>query len=121
MRDYTEIATLERDGFDVIVDKTWEDIDVGDCFDDTCYDIQEMRRKINDYDLDWFMLRVRVMLGGHELGTSYQGGCLYEWNRVADVLTDGTAEDKIEEALAEAREEALRLKHRLIELDLESQ
>ena len=118
MRDYTEIATLERDGFDVIVDKTWEDISPRDMFESD--EVDEICRKIENYDYDWFMLRVRVMLDGHELGSSYLGGCLYDWNRVADVLTDGTAEDKIEEALAEAREEALRLKHRLIELDLES-
>ena len=107
MRHYEELARYERDGFEVIVDKTWEDIDVGDCFDDTCYDIQEMRDKINNYDLDWFMLRVRVMLAGHELGSHYLGGCLYEDAR--EVLTDGTAEDCIYAAMEEARAEARRL------------
>ena len=109
MRHYDELARYEREGFTVIVDKTWEDIDVGQCFDDTCYDIQDMRDKINSYDLDWFMLRVRVLLDGHELGSHYLGGCLYDWNKVSDVLTDGTAEDCIGEALHEAREEARRL------------
>lgn len=118
MRDYTEIASFERAGFEVIVDKTWEDLDPRDMFE--ADEADEICRKIDNYDLDWFMLRVRVLLDGHELGSSYLGGCCYEWNKVADVLTDGTAEDKIEEAMAEAREEALRLKHRLIELDLES-
>lgn len=107
MRHYEELAVYQRDGFEVIVDKTWEDIDVGHCFDDTCYDIQEMRDKINNYDLDWFMLRVRVLLDGHELGSHYLGGCLYEDAR--DVLTDGTAEDCIYAAMQEAREEARRL------------
>ena len=110
MRHYDELARYEREGFEVIVDKTWEDIDVGQCFDESCYDIQEMRDKINSYDLDWFMLRVRVMLDGHELGSHYLGGCLYEWNKVKDVLTDGTAEDCIGEALHEARREAAVLK-----------
>lgn len=107
MRHYEELAVYQRDGFEVIVDKTWEDIDVGHCFDDTCYDIQEMRDKINSYDLDWFMLRVRVLLDGHELGSHYLGGCLYEDAR--ECLTDGTAEDCIGEALHEARKEARRL------------
>jgi len=120
MRDYTEIATFEREGFLVIVDKTWEDIDVAHCFDESCYDIQEMRDKINNYDLDWFMLRVRVLLDGHEFGSHYLGGCLYAWNKVTDVLTDGTAEDCIAEALHEARLEVLRLRQRLNSLNLET-
>jgi hypothetical protein len=120
MRDYTEIATFEREGFLVIVDKTWEDIDVAQCFDESCYDIQEMRDKINNYDLDWFMLRVRVLLDGHEFGSHYLGGCLYAWNKVGDVMTDGTAEDCIAEALHEARLEVLRLRQRLNSLNLET-
>jgi hypothetical protein len=116
MRDYTEIARLERDGFEVIVDKTWEDIDVGHCFDDSCYNIQEMRDKINNYDLDWFMLRVRVLLDGHEFGSHYLGGCLYDWNKVSDVMTDGTAEDCIYCALEEAKTEVRRLRTKLADL-----
>jgi hypothetical protein len=53
------------------------------------------------------MLRVRVLLDGHELGSSYLGGMLYE--DPTECLTDGSAEDMISEALAEAREEARRL------------
>ena len=117
MRDYTELATYQRDGFLIFVDKTWEDIPVRDCFDDTCYDIKDMERKIDSYDLDWFMLRVRVVLDGHELGTHYLGGCLYEDAR--EVLTDGTAEDCILEALHEAKQEVRRLKERLNALEVE--
>ena len=119
MRDYTEIASFEREGFLVIVDRTWEDIPLRDCFDDSCYDIAEMEQKVNDYELEWFMLRVRVLLDGHELGSHYLGGCLYEWNKVKDVLTDGTAEDCIAEALIEARSEVRRLKERLNALAVE--
>ena len=57
------------------------------------------------------MLRVRVLFDGHELGSHYLGGCLYE--NAKDVLTDGTAEDCIAEALIEARGEVRRLKERL--------
>ena len=109
MRHYDEIAQFERDGFTIVVDKTWEDIDpwdhLSECFDDR----DELYRKINNYDLDWFMLRVRVMLDGHEMGSHYLGGCLYDWNKVNDVMTDGTAEDCIAEALHEARAEARKL------------
>lgn len=117
MRDYTELARYEREGFEVIVDKTWEDISLRHCFDDSCYDIEEMERKVNSYDLDWFMLRVRVMLDGHELGSHYLGGCLYEDAR--EVLKDGTAEDCIGEALHEAKQEVRRLKEKLNALTVE--
>jgi hypothetical protein len=110
-RYYEELASYDREGFFVVVDKTWEDIAVRDCFDDTCYDIKDMERKVNDGDLDWFMLRVRVMLDGHELGRTYLGGCMYE--DAHEVLTDGTAEDLIAEALIEARGEVRRLKEKL--------
>lgn len=117
MRDYTELATYQRDGFDVIVDKTWEELSLADCFDTSIdpetgkpyYDVCKMARQVDVGDLEWFMLRVRVMLDGHELGSHCQGGLLYDWNRITDVLTDGIAEDCISEALHEAREEARRL------------
>lgn len=107
MRHWDTLAAMQRDGFDIIVDKTWEDISPRDCFDDTVTDLDELCRKIDSYDLDWFMLRVRVMLDGHELGSHYLGGCCYEDAR--EVLKDGTAEDLIHEAMREAREEARRL------------
>ena len=107
MRHYDHLATYEREGFEVIVDKTWEDLSPFDLFDDTVTDIQELARKIDRCELDWFMLRVRVLLDGHELGSHYLGGCLYEDAR--DTLKDGTAEDMIWEAMAEARQEAQRL------------
>ena len=100
-RYYDELATYERHGFDIIVDKTWEDWDPADSFDDSCYDIQEIRDDIESGKLDWFMLRVRVLVDGNELGSSYLGGCLYGDAR--EVLRDGTAEDIIEEALTEAK------------------
>ena len=106
-RYYDELARYQRDGFEIIVDKSYEDLNPRDCFDDTVTDIDEICRKIDSYDLDWFMLRVRVMLDGHELGSHYLGGCLYE--NAKDVLTDGTAEDCIYAAMEEAKQEARRL------------
>jgi hypothetical protein len=119
MRYYDELARYEREGFEVIVDKTWEDIDPADSFDDTCYDIKEIREDINSGKLDWFVLRVRALVDGHELGSAYLGGCLY--GDPKNVLTDGTAEDIIEEALVEARRAVWPLMRRLqaINADLE--
>lgn len=120
MRYWDELARLEREGFEVIVDKTWEDMDPRDSFDDTCYDIKEIREDINSGKLDWFMLRVRALVDGHELGSAYLGGCLY--GDPKNVLTDGTAEDIIEEALVEARRAVWPLMRRLqaINADLEA-
>jgi len=107
MRHYDELASYERNGFDVIVDKSYEDLDPKDCFDDTQFDIAEMYHNIEHGNLDWFMLRVRVMVENIELSSQFLGGCLYEDAR--EVLTDGTAEDLIAEALVEAKRDVYRL------------
>jgi hypothetical protein len=107
MRYWDTLLQAQREGFEIIVDKSWEDIPIRDLFDDTCYDIAEMEDKVNRGDLDWFMLRARVLLDGHELGSHICGGFLYEDAR--EVLRDGMAEDLIYQAMEEARVEARRL------------
>ena len=99
-RYYDTIAEFERDGYDIIVDKTYEDLNPRDCFDD-CYDVDEIIKDIDRGHLEWFMLRVRVLVEGLELGSAYLGGCLYEDPN--EILTDGTAEDFIAEAMVEAK------------------
>ena len=106
-RYYDELAVYERNGFDVIVDKSWEDISVADCFDDTQFDIAEINHNIEHGHLDWFMLRVRVMVENIELSSEFLGGCLYKDAR--EVLTDGTAEDLIDQALTAAKKDVYRL------------
>ena len=109
MRDYTVLAELDREGFNVIVDKTWEDLHPQDSFDTSInpdtnqpyYDIEEMCRKIDRGELDWFMLRVRAMHEDVELAVSYVGGFLYD--DATEVLRDGTAEDMIWETVEEAK------------------
>ena len=113
-RYFDTIAEFERDGFDIIVDKTWDDTDpwdqLSECFDDK-------RKLYNDIDsgkYEWFMLRVRVLVEGHELATEWLGGCLYEDAR--EVMTDGVAEDMIQEALAAAKKDVYRLSKKFAEL-----
>jgi hypothetical protein len=114
-RYYTELASYEREGFEVIVDRTYEDIDpweqLSECFDSK----EQLYRDIDSGKYEWFMLRVRALLNDHVLGSAYLGACLYE--RAAEVLTDGTAEDLIYEALEEARLEVWRLRHKIEQLD----
>jgi hypothetical protein len=112
MRHYEELAKYEREGFDIVVDKTWEDIDPRSQFD--LPDIEEILMKIDEGTYDWFMLRVRVFFDAHEMGSHYLGGCLYEDAR--DVLTDGTAEDCISAAMDEAKQEIVRLREKLADL-----
>jgi hypothetical protein len=118
MRHYDELASFERDGFLIFVDKSWEDIDpwsqLSECFDSQ----KQLYADIDSGKYEWFMLRVRAMLDGHELGCSYLGGCLYEDAR--DVLTDGTVEDQLIEVLYEAKQEVRRLKERLDKINLEA-
>jgi hypothetical protein len=113
-RYYDTLAEFERDGYDIIVDKSWEDLSVRDCFDDSCHDIDTIIKDIDSGRLDWFMLRVRVMVEGLELNSEYLGGCLYEDAR--EVLSDGTAEDIIDQALSRAKKEVYRLSRKFTEL-----
>jgi hypothetical protein len=107
MRYYDTLAEYEREGYTIIVDKSYEDMDPKDCFDDECFDIKEMYEDINSGRLDWFMLRVRVQVEGLELADEYLGGCLYKDAR--EVLTDGTAEDLIDQAMDHAKGQVYRL------------
>ena len=113
-RYYDEIASFERDGFFIIVDKTWEELHVRDCFDDSVTDIEQLVEDINSCKLDWFMLRVRALVDGHEMASEYLGGCLYEDAR--EVLTDGTAEDLINTAMITAKRDVYRMYKKFQEL-----
>ena len=115
MRHYDTLLDEVRGPFQIIVDKTWEDLNPRSCFDESITDIEEICTKINSCDLDWFMLRVRVLFDGHELAAEHVGGFLYE--DAAEVLRDGTAEDMIESAVEQAKEAAAELFHKLQRLD----
>ena len=106
-RYYDELAVYERNGFDIIVEKTYEDLHPNDLFDDSEHDIKQLCEDIECGNLDWFILRVRVLVEGLELGSSSVGGCLYKDAR--EVLTDGLAENEIVVALDEAKSQVYRL------------
>ena len=52
MRYWDRLRVYEEGPFTIIVDKSWEDIPISHCFDDTCYDIKELERKVNDGTYD---------------------------------------------------------------------
>ena len=111
MRHYDELARLERDGFEIIVDKTWEDLNPRDCFDWTEEEMDQLIKDIDQGKYDWFMLRARALVDGHEMGSSYLGGMLYE--DPMECLTDGVAEDCIQDALNEAKRQVWPLMRQL--------
>ena len=113
-RYYDELAVYERNGFDIIVEKTYEDLHPNDLFDDSEHDIRQLCEDIECGNLDWFILRVRVLVEGLEIGSSSVGGCLYKDAR--EVLTDGLAENEIDVALAEAKSQVYRLSRKFTEL-----
>ena len=117
MRHYEELAEYEREGYTIIVDKSWEDMDPKDSFDDECWNMKQMYADIESGKLDWFMLRVRVLVEGLELDSEYLGGCLYEDAR--ECLTDGTAEDLITQSMANAKQQVYRLYKKFQDLSWE--
>jgi hypothetical protein len=113
-RYYDELAQYERDGFTIIVDKTYEDMHPRDSFDDSCHDVDEIIKDIDRGHFEWFMLRVRALVDGHEMASEHLGGCLYK--DASEVLTDGTAEDLISEALITAKRDVYRMYKKFQEL-----
>ena len=115
MRHYDELLREQRGPFTVVVDKTWEDLSPTELFEPS--DVADICRKIDDGTYDWFMLRVRVMYQDVELSCEYLGGCCYE--DAKQVLTDGTAEDKIYEAIAAAKQPLAELKEKFAEISVD--
>ena len=123
-RHYDILLDTLRGPFNVIVDKTWEDLDPADLFDTSIdpdtgkpyFDMDEIYSKINDGRLDWFMLRCRVFYEGVELASDYVGGFLYEDAR--EIFTDGVAEDMIYSAIEDAKKAAAAMKEKFAALDL---
>lgn len=110
MRYYTELTRYTQDdGFEVIVDITDEDMHPKMSFEES--DVAEICDKIDRGIYEWFMLRVRVLFSGHEMGSHYLSGCCYEDAR--EVLIDGTADDCIGAAVKEARHNVRSLKEKL--------
>ena len=101
MRYWDELLREQRGDLEIVVDKSWEDCRIRDLFDESCCDIEDLERKVNSGELDWFMLRARVFVEGLEVGEHLCGGFLYEDAR--EVLKDGMAEDLIHQATEEAK------------------
>ena len=116
MRYFTTVKEFRYAEFDIIVDWTYEDCSVRDCFDETEEEFAEMERRLNA-DLDThYIARVRAMYDDVEMGSDTLGSCYARDCSPEDDINDGIGgylEDMIEQAVDQARTEAVRMLDRL--------
>ena len=116
MRNFTTVKEFKIDQFDIIVDWTYEDTPIRDCFDKFDSQFEEMERRLNAYIDTHYVARVRAMYDGVEMGSDYLGSC-YAYNcSPEDDINDGIGgylEQMVDEAVNQARNEAVRMLDRL--------
>jgi hypothetical protein len=113
---YTKVKEFRYAEFNVIVDWTYEDCSVRDCFEETEEQYAEMERRQEAHLDTHYIARVRAMYDDVEMGSAVLGSC-YAYNcSPEDDINDGMGgylEDMVEEAIDEARNEAVRMLDRL--------
>ena len=116
MRYYTTVKEFKVDQFDVIVDWTYEDCSVRDCFDETEEEFREMERRQEAHLDTHYIARVRAMYDGVEMGSSHLGSCYARDCSPEDDINEGIGgylEDMVDEAVDQARNEAVAMLQRL--------
>ena len=116
MRNFTTVKEFKIDQFDVIVDWTYEDCSVRDCFDETEEEFAEMERRLDAYLDTHYIARVRAMYDGVEMGSSTIGSCYARDCSPEDDINDGIGgylEDMVDQAVDQARTEAVAMLQRL--------
>jgi hypothetical protein len=117
MQDYYHtVKTFKQDQFDVIVDWTYEHCSVRDCFDETEEQYAEMERRQNAHLDTHYIARVRAMYDGVEMGCATLGSCYaYDCDPEDDINNgiSGYLEDMVDEAMDQARTEAVAMLQRL--------
>ena len=113
---YYTVKEFKYAEFDIIVDWTYEHCSVRDCFDETEEQFLEMERRQEAHLDTHYIARVRAMYDGVEMGCAVLGSCYAYDCSPEDDINDGIGgylEDMIEEAVDQAREEAVRMLDRL--------
>ena len=116
MRYFTTVKEFKVDQFDIIVDWTYEDCSVRDCFDETEEEFQEMERRLEAYLDTHYIARVRAMYDGVEMGSDTLGSCYARDCSPEDDINDGIGgylEDMVDQAVDQARTEAVAMLQRL--------
>jgi hypothetical protein len=102
MSDYWyTVDTYGIDGFDVNLSYTYEHVAIRDMFDNEYDDIEEMERKVNNYDAYWIIGRAQVFLDGAEIGEFIVGGIYVE---SLDEFIEHYKDDLVSEAMYNAKE-----------------
>src|SRR6056300_1586155 len=115
---YYTVKEFKYAEFNIIVDWTYEHCSVRDCFDETEEQFQEMERRQEAHLDTHYIARVRAMYDGVEMGVAHLGSCYAYDCSPEDDINDGIGgylEDMIEEAVDEARSEAVAMLQRLKE------
>ena len=118
MRYYTTVKEFKVDQFDVIVDWTYEDCSVRDCFDETEEEFREMERRLDNEIDTHYMVRVRAMYDGVEMSVAHLGSCYARDCYPEDDINEGIGgylADMVDEAVDQARTEAVAMLQRLKE------
>jgi hypothetical protein len=107
---------FDQGHFHFIVDWTYEHCALGDCFDETVSDLDDMIRRCNDGTDTHYIARVRAMYDGVEMGCATIGSCYaYDCSPEDDIAEGigGYLEDMVAEAEDQANAEAVRMLDRL--------
>jgi hypothetical protein len=118
MTHWYEAKKFKVDQFDMIVDWTYEDCAIRDCFDEEVSDVAEMERRCEAYLDTHYVARVRAMYDGVEMGSAVIGSCYAYDCSPEDDINDGIGgylEDMVDEAVDQARTEAVAMLQRLKE------
>ena len=116
MNYYYTVKEFKIDQFDIIVDWTYEYCSVRDCFDETEEQFQEMERRQEAHLDTHYVARVRAMYDGVEMGCATLGSCYARDCSPEDDINDGIGgylEDMVDEAVDQARNEAVAMLQRL--------
>ena len=102
MSDYWHtVARYNDDGFYIRLSYSYEDIAIRDMFDDEYDDIEEMERKVDNFDAYWIIGRAQVFLDDVEIGESIVGGIYVE---SIDEFVEHYKDDLVSEAMYNAKE-----------------
>ena len=113
---YHTVKEFRYAQFDIIVDWTYEYCSIRDCFDETEEEYAKMERRLDAHQDTHYIARVRAMYDGVEMGCATLGSCYAYDCSPEDDINDGIGgylEDMIEDAVDEARAEAVRMLDRL--------
>jgi hypothetical protein len=100
MKHYETIHTEDTQGFHIVCSVGYEDTHPSDLYDDSCHDIEEICRKIDNGTYVWFIARVEAYRHGVLLASDYLGGCLYD--NYKQFLEDAYYEDMVSNVVSQA-------------------